>query len=152
MSVEAVRHIIATMFSAQNALRELAPDFKWAGMGNVLGDFGEYICISSYGLTKAPAGADGYDAIDSQGRTVQIKANHASATVGFRGTADLLLVIHVDSSGNFEEVFFGEFSIASDASSYSGRDNKRTITISKLKKLSRDQHPRSDGDVVSELS
>ena len=39
MSADAVKHIMATIFSAQNALRDLAPDFKWAGMGNLLGDF-----------------------------------------------------------------------------------------------------------------
>ena len=58
----AVRHIIATVFSAQNALRELAPEYKWAGMGNLLGDYGEFVCMEHYSLTKAPAGADGYDA------------------------------------------------------------------------------------------
>ena len=61
MSVNAIKHIIATVFSAQNALRELAPDFKWAGMGNLLGDYGEYICIENYNLEKAPAGSSGYD-------------------------------------------------------------------------------------------
>ncbi len=62
MSIEAVKHIIATIFSAQNALRELAPDFKWSGMGNLLGDYGEYLCINHYKLIKAPAGSNGFDA------------------------------------------------------------------------------------------
>ena len=73
MSINAIKHIIATIFSAQNALRELAPDFKRAGMGNLLGDYGEYVCIEKYNLTKAPAGSDGFDAITEDGRTVQIK-------------------------------------------------------------------------------
>lgn len=149
MSVEAVRHIIATMFSAQNALRVLAPEFKWAGMGNVLGDYGEYVGIAAYELTKAPAGSDGFDAIDSQGRTIQIKANHASSTIGFRGNADLLLVIHVDVSGSFEEVYFGDFSIAEAASTYSSRDNKRTITIAKLKKLAQLHRDNVNTTIVS---
>ena len=130
-----MRHIIATMFSAQNALRELAPEFKWAGMGNVLGDFGEYVCIEKYNLTKAPAGSDGFDALTQEGKTVQIKANHASSTIGFRGEADLLLVIHVSTNGFFEELYFGPFAHVKGASSYSERDNKNTISISKLKKL-----------------
>jgi hypothetical protein len=138
MSLEAVRHIIATMFSAQNALRELAPEFKWAGMGNVLGDFGEYICIEAYGLSKASSGADGFDAITRDGKTVQIKANHASKTIGFRGSADLLLVIHVAADGKFEEIYFGDFEKVLGLSSFSARDNKHVITISKLKKLNND--------------
>jgi hypothetical protein len=30
---KAVKHIIATIFSAQDALRDLAPEQRWAGMG-----------------------------------------------------------------------------------------------------------------------
>ncbi len=135
MTMEAVRHIIATMFSAQNALRELAPEFKWAGMGNVLGDYGELVCIQTYGLKKAPAGSDGFDATDAEGRTVQIKANHASSTIGFRGTADLLLVVHVNANGHFEEIYFGDFFKAKEGASYSARDNKYVITVSKLKRI-----------------
>ena len=95
MATEAVKHIMATVFAAQNALRELAPEYKWAGMGNLLGDYGEYMCVGMYNLTKAPAGASGYDAVTQDGSTVQIKANHSSSTIGFRGTADLLLVVKV---------------------------------------------------------
>ena len=61
--LQAVQHIMATLFSAQNALRALAPEFRWAGLGNLLGDYGEYVAITNYGLTKAPAGANGYDAV-----------------------------------------------------------------------------------------
>jgi hypothetical protein len=135
MSVEAVKHIVATIFSAQNALRELAPEFNWSGMGNLLGDYGEYVCLAKYELTKAPSGSSGYDAIDSQGRTVQIKANHSSSTIGFRGDADLLLVIHVESNGEFEEVYFGDFNIVKTASNFSARDNKNTIPVGKLRKM-----------------
>jgi len=30
--LQAVQHIMATLFSAQNALRALAPEFRWAGL------------------------------------------------------------------------------------------------------------------------
>tara|TARA_B100000287_G_scaffold208598_1_gene196861 strand:- start:136 stop:576 length:441 start_codon:yes stop_codon:yes gene_type:complete len=139
MSVKAIKHIMATIFSAQNALRSLAPEFKWAGMGNLLGDYGEYICIEVYGLKKAPAGSDGYDAINPEGKTVQIKTNHAAKMVGYRGDADLFLAIHVDVNGNYEEIYYGDFDIVKENSNFSKRDNKRTITISKLKKLSEER-------------
>jgi len=139
VSINAVKHIIATVFSAQNALRELAPDFKWAGMGNLLGDYGEYVCIENYNLTKAPAGSNGFDATTEDGKTVQIKTNHAASTIGFRGDADLMLVIYVGDDGEFEELYFGDFKKVKDKSNYSARDNKQSITISKLKKLRDDQ-------------
>ena len=135
MSAKAIKHIMATVFSAQNALRELAPEFKWAGMGNLLGDYGEYVCIEVYDLKKAPAGSNGFDATNSEGKTIQIKTNHAANMVGYRGEADLFLVIHVDVNGDYEEIYYGDFNIVKENSNFSKRDNKRTITISKLKKL-----------------
>lgn len=135
MSIEAIKHIIATVFSAQNALRALAPDYKWAGMGNLLGDYGEFVCVEAYGLTKAPPGSDGFDAITPDGRKVQIKTNHASGTIGFRGNADLMLVIYVGADGEFSEIYFGDFGIVQANASYSKRDNKSVITVSKLRQL-----------------
>ncbi len=88
--VEAIKGIVASLYAAQRALRALAPEYRWAGMGNLLGDFGEFIAIDHYGLTRAPAGSQGFDAFTPDGRSVQIKANHASSSIGFRGEADLL--------------------------------------------------------------
>ncbi len=70
--IKAIQHIMATLFSVQNALRELAPDYRWAGLGNLLGDYGEFVAMEAYHLTKAPAGSNGFDANTSDGRTVQI--------------------------------------------------------------------------------
>ena len=104
-------------------------------MGNLLGDYGEYVCIENYNLTKAPAGSDGFDATTEDGRTVQIKTNHAASSIGFREDADLMLVIYVADDGEFEELYFGDFKKVRDNSSYSARDNKQPITISKPRKL-----------------
>jgi len=134
MSINAVKDIMATIFSAQNALREVAPEYKWSGLGNVLGDYGEYACIDKYNLIKAPAGSVGFDAYTEDGKTVEIKARR-SKTVGFRGDADLMLVIYIADDGTFEEVYFGDFQKVKDISSYSARDNKQVTSISKLKKL-----------------
>jgi hypothetical protein len=133
-NIEAVRHIIATLYAAQNALRSLAPEYKWAGLGNLLGDFGEFIATNLFQMQKAPAGSDGFDAIYN-GKTVQIKTNHSSNPIGFRGTAELMLVLHVDDSGNYEVVYFGPFKSVLADSRRSERDNKNMITLSKLKKL-----------------
>ena len=101
---EAVKHIVATIFSAQDALRDLAPEQRWAGMGNLLGDYGEYVAIAHYNLKKAQGGAGGYDATTHEGLKVQIKTNHSSTTIGFRGEADLLLVLKVESNAEWKEL------------------------------------------------
>lgn len=135
--LEAVRHIMATLFSAQNALRSLAPEFRWAGLGNLLGDYGEYVAIEAYGLEKAPAGSDGFDAVTPDGKTVQIKANHAANQIGFRGEADLLLVVKVEADGDWGEIYYGPFAEVKAVARYSARDNKHMVAISKLKALVR---------------
>lgn len=137
--VEAIRHIVGTLFSAQNALRALAPEYKWAGMGNLLGDYGEFVATRHYGWEKAPAGADGYDAVRPDGQKVQIKTNHAANQIGFRGEADLLLVIHVKDDGDWEEVYFGPFAEVKAIARYSSRDNKHMVAMSKLRALTNSQ-------------
>lgn len=134
---------MATLFSAQNALRELAPDFRWAGLGNLLGDYGEFVAIEAYGLTKAAAVSGGYDAITQDGRTVQIKANHAASQIGFRGEADLLLVLKVEANGQWNEVYYGSFAKAKALARYSARDNKHMVAIRQLIDLN-----KSDGITV----
>ncbi len=131
-AVRAVQHIMATLFSAQNALRELAPDFRWAGLGNLLGDYGEFVAIEAYGLTKAAAGSGGFDALTDDGLSVQIKANHAASQIGFRGEADLMLVLKVETNGQWNEIYYGSFAKAKALARYSARDNKHMIAIRQL--------------------
>ncbi len=136
---DAIRHIMATLFSAQNALRSLAPDFRWAGLGNLLGDYGEFIAVSQYKLTKAGAVSAGYDATTIDGKTVQVKASHAAKQIGFRGEADLMLVLKVGLNGDWEELYFGDFKKVKAIARYSARDNKFMVPVSKLKTLAEPQ-------------
>ncbi|MBA7596068.1 hypothetical protein ES703_03037 [subsurface metagenome] len=133
--IKAIQHILATLFAVQKALKTLAPEFNWAGLGNLLGDFGELIAIDPYGLTRAPCSADSYDALTSIGKKVQIKTNYASSQIGFRGEADLMLVIKVHKTGEWEEVYYGDYNKVKEWSRYSARDNKHMIAISKLRSI-----------------
>jgi hypothetical protein len=133
--IEAVKGVMSSLFASQRALRALAPEYKWTGLGNLLGDFGEFIATHQYGLEKATGGADGYDAKTPDGRTVQVKTNHSATQIGFRGEAELMLVLHVSTDGSCEEVYYGPFAPVKTASRYSARDNKRTISISKLRAM-----------------
>jgi len=128
-----VQKIFTKIFAAQLVLQQLAPEFKWTGLGNMLGDFGELLAIRHYRLEKAPSGARGYDAKRSDDKTVQIKAVYAASQIGFRGLADYLLVIKVASDGSWEELYYGELSVVLPWTKYSKRDNKQVITVEKLK-------------------
>ena len=70
-------------------MKSLAPNFKWAGLGNLLGDYGEFIAVEVYDLQPAPRGANGYDAVRPDGKKVHVKTNYAASQIGFRGDADM---------------------------------------------------------------
>jgi hypothetical protein len=106
-------------------------------MGNLLGDYGEYIALANYDLKKAPSGADGYDAVSTDGLKVQIKANHSSSTIGFRGEADLLLVLKIETNAEWRELYYGPFKPVKEKATYSKRDNKYMITVTKLQDLAK---------------
>ena len=74
-----------------------SPIWHWVGFVVGLGLLGGCIYVALWGgntdwsrLTKAPPGSNGFDAITSAGKTVQIKANHAASQIGYRGEADLI--------------------------------------------------------------
>jgi hypothetical protein len=132
---EKIRKIFEAIFASQNNLRDLAPEFKWSGLGNLLGDYGEFIAIQEYNLVKAPSGSGDFDAIAKSGKTVQIKANFSAKQIGFRGEADLLLVISIQDSGSFDEIYYGSFEKIKKIANYSTRDNKWMISVKKLKTM-----------------
>lgn len=133
--ITAVQAILATIFSSQKALQTLAPEYRWTGLGNLLGDFGELVATDYYGLTKATPGSGDYDGRTADGKSVQIKTNYSADQIGFRGSADLMLVIGVKPDGSWELIYYGDFANVKAVARYSARDNKHMIAVSKLKAL-----------------
>jgi len=128
-----VEEIVRDIFLKVEILKTKQPEYTWE---NLLGDYGEYLAIKRFDLEKAPSVNKDYDAIDSDGRTVQIKTYKTGTNVKFKdGKADLMLVISVKRDGTFSTVFFGEFQKVKDASTFSRYSNRYVISISKLKAL-----------------
>jgi hypothetical protein len=85
--LEAMKGILASLFASQRTLKSLAPNFKWAGLGNLLGDYGEFIAIEAYNLQQAPRGANGYDAVTAEVRRFKLRRtmpHHRSAFAATR--------------------------------------------------------------------
>ena len=133
--ISAAQAILASIFASQKALRALAPEYNWSGLGNLLGDFGELLATDHYKLQKAPSGSGDYDARTADGLTVQIKTNFAASQIGFRGQADLLLVLGIHEDGSWEEIYFGTYAPVLSHAHFSARDNKHMIAVSKLRAL-----------------
>ena len=143
--IEAAKGIIASIYASQRTLRVLAPDYKWAGLGNLLGDFGELVAIHHYQLKKAPTGSKDFDAFTIDGKKVQIKANHAANQIGVRGEPDLILVIHVNDNGDWDQVYYSDYETVKKYSKYGKRDNSWKISIKKLRSL-QEEEKKNDTD------
>jgi len=83
--------------------------------------------------------ADGYDAVTADRLKVRIKANHSSSTISFRGEADLLLVLKVESNAEWRELYYGPFKPVKEKATYSKRDNKYMIPVARLQNLAKRQ-------------
>ena len=46
--IEAMKGVLASLFASQRTLKSLAPNFKWVGLGNLLGDYWEFIAVEMY--------------------------------------------------------------------------------------------------------
>ena len=101
----------------------------------MLGDYGELVAINHYGWSLAPIGRKGFDAINKQKKTIQIKTIYSASQIKFKkGTkADYLLVIEVDDNADWEEIYYGNFEKIRIAASLN-KSNDYTIGITTLKK------------------
>ena len=138
---KAVQSTFASIVRTRQTLKILAPEFRWTIGGNLVGDFGEYIAITEYSLLPAPKGSKDFDAHTQDGKTVQIKANHEAGMIGYRGEADLMLVIQIQDDGDWKQLYYGDFQQVKDVSRYSARDNKYMVSRKKLEELAQSNSP-----------
>lgn len=135
--IEAIKGALASLFASQRTLKSLAPQFKWAGLGNLLGDYGEFIATEVYGLTRPLVEQTAMTGVRPDGKTVQAKTNFAASQIGFRGKADLLLCLKIDLTGDWSEVSYGEFALVKQAARYSARDSKHMVPLVALRRIAK---------------
>ena len=133
---EDIRTAIKKIFRSCRRLTELtgrpfSPD------GHLVGSFGEVTAADLLNLTLMPPSNDGYDAIDEQGRRVEIKATtRASICLSAYGTkAERLVVVVIDGDGGTEIAYNGPAAPVWDAAGKPQKNGQRRISVSTLKKL-----------------
>jgi hypothetical protein len=134
MGEDKVYKAVKNIFENIKDLKELDSSFTWE---NLTGDFGEYIGINEFDLTKADRGTKGYDAITSNNKKVQIKATRTGNQIKFHleDEVELLLVLQIFDDATWEVIYYGSFYKAKEYKNFSKRSNRYTININKLKKL-----------------
>lgn len=103
----------------------------------MVGSIGEIIARDLLNLTLKSPSNDGYDAIDDQGRYVEIKATtRGSIALSASGTkAERLVVVQIGGDGEAEIVYDGSAKPAWGAAGKPQKNGQRSIRLSKLKKL-----------------
>ncbi len=126
------------MLSASTG-RPFSPD------GHLVGSLGEVLAAELLSLTLMPPSNDGYDAIDGEGRKVEIKTTtRRSVSLSASGTrAERLVVIVLDGDGNPSIVYDGECDVAWDAAGKPQKNGQRVISLSRLGQL-RASSPHSE--------
>ena len=133
---EDVRTAIKKIFRSCQRLTELTKR-PFSPDGHLVGSFGEVVAAELLNLTLMPPSNDGYDAIDDQGRRVEIKATpRTSIGLSASGTrAERLVVVVVDGDGETEIAYDGPTAPAWDAAGKAQKNGQRRISVSTLKKL-----------------
>jgi len=141
------RRAIREIFSACRSLSEstgrpFSPD------GHLVGSLGEVLAAELLGLTLMPPSNHGYDAVDSEGRKVEIKATTRRAVaLSASGTfAERLVVIVLDDHGEGSIVYDGACDVAWAAAGKAGKNGQRSIGLTRLKGL------RSSSEAEGEAS
>lgn len=132
--VERIPSLIQQIFDLTGQLHLMFPDRPFTPDGHLVGSIGEVLASHYYALDLLPPSSKKHDAKAQDGRLVQIKATFTK-TVGLRHQPEHLLVLKLDQSGSFEEVYNGPGDLAWENAGKMQKNGQRPISITKLVKL-----------------
>ncbi|MEE3500580.1 DUF6998 domain-containing protein [Acidiphilium acidophilum] len=126
---------MAQIYEAVAQLEDAYEGRKFTPDGHLVGSIGEVVAAKALGLTLFRMSEPGHDALDSEGRKVQIKMT-AGRSIAMYADCDRLVVLRVVSPQEAEIVYDGAGSLAWNAAAAMAKNGQRTIRLSKLKAIS----------------
>lgn len=131
-----IKSAVSDLYSVIRELEDMFPGRPFTPDGHLVGSLGECIVTDAYGLKLMPPSTKGFDAVDTLGRKVEIKATQAER-VAFRSEPEHCIVIQINKDGSFEEKYNGPGSIIWNefANKPLPRNGQYQISLSKLCKL-----------------
>lgn len=109
--------------------RSVSPD------GHLVGSLGEIYAAQALGLRLETASNAGFDAVDRDGRRVEIKTTtRASISLSASGTlAERLIVVQLDAETGAAQIMYdGEAAVAWDIAGKPGKNGQRCLSIKRL--------------------
>ena len=141
MDAAAIQRLVPELFRITAELEAAAPGRHFTPDGHLVGSIGEVVAAARYGLTLTTASTKGVDAHDANGNTVEIKATTGSRSVALRGmepTAQRLIVLQINPTGDAYEVYDGPATPAWAAAGKMQSNGQRAISLSRLVALQRE--------------
>ena len=132
--IEAVPALVQQLYAVVGELEDHFPGRKFTPDRHLVGSIGEVLAAYHYGLDLYTASAPAHDACCPEGREVQVKATQGRS-VGLRCEPEHLLVLKLDQSGGFDEVYNGPGSLAWAAAGKMQKNGQRSVSTSKLAAL-----------------
>jgi len=127
---------VAAIYEAVEELDRLYQHYgrKFTPDGHLVGSIGEVIAADALDLTLLRSSHPGHDAVDREGRYVQIKMT-AGRSVALYDTCDRLVVLRVVNSEHAEIVYDGPGAPAWDRAGTKQKNGQRPISLKKLRGL-----------------
>lgn len=138
MDAAAIQRLVPELFRVTAALEAAAPGRHFTPDGHLVGSIGEVIAAARNGLTLTTASNKGIDAHDANGTSVEIKATTGSRGVALRGmepTAERLIVLQIDKTGEATEIYSGAASPVWEAAGAMQSNGQRFISLNRLREL-----------------
>ncbi|MDD2861704.1 MAG: hypothetical protein PHI71_11645 [Acidiphilium sp.] len=126
---------MAQIYEAVAQLERAYPGRKFTPDGHLVGSIGEVVAAEVLRLKLCGMSEPGHDAVDSEGRKVQIKMT-AGRSIAMYADCDRLVVLRVLPPQEAEIVYDGAGSLAWNAAGAMAKNGQRTIRLSKLKAIS----------------
>ena len=129
---------VADIYHAVAKLERLYPGRKFTPDGHLVGSIGEVIAAEHFDLTLHHMSKPGHDAIDAEGREVQIKLT-AGNSVSMFADCDRLIVLRVVSPEQAEVVYDGPGAPVWAAAGKMQKNGQRKLALSKLREMAEEQ-------------
>jgi len=123
---------VADIYRAVEVLSAAYPGRKFTPDGHLVGSIGEVVAAEVLGLTLYPNSHPGHDAVDADGRDVQIKMT-GGKSVSLYATCDRLVVLRVLSPEEAEIVYDGPGSPVWEAAGAMQKNGQRPISLARLR-------------------
>lgn len=133
-NIEQVPELIKELYKIVKKLEELFPGRPFTPDGHMVGSLGEVIVAHYYNLILEKPSVKGYDAVDTMGRKVQIKATQGNS-VALRSEPEWLIIIKILKTGDYEEIYNGAGKIVWDNCGKMQSNGQRAINLNRIKKL-----------------